>query len=86
MLRQNPAEPGSSLLSNISHIRVQVEQTRVEVLKFLKRRWAGVRQEGGFDNLEGWALKEISDGTIDTECDKRVLMFRVDIEDRKSVV
>jgi hypothetical protein len=30
-------------------------------LKWIGKRWLGIRQERGFDALEGWALKEISD-------------------------
>lgn len=51
------------MLSSTSHIRVQVEQTRIDLLKWIGKRWIGIRQEGGFDELEGWALKEISDST-----------------------
>jgi hypothetical protein len=36
----------------------------MDVLKWLKKRWMGVKQEGGFDSLEGWALKEISHGEL----------------------
>lgn len=62
LLRPHPTEPNESLLSSTSQIRVQVEQTRMDLLRWLRRRWVGVRQEGGFDTLEGWALKEISHG------------------------
>jgi hypothetical protein len=51
------------LLQATSHIRVQVEQTRLELLKWIGKHWLGIRQERGFDALEGWALKEISDRT-----------------------
>ncbi|EPQ52000.1 hypothetical protein GLOTRDRAFT_140479 [Gloeophyllum trabeum ATCC 11539] len=60
LLRPHATETDQTMLSSTSHVRVQVEETRVEVLKWLRKRWLGVRQEGGFDNLEGWALKEIS--------------------------
>lgn len=50
------------MLSSTSHVRVQVEQTRMDVLRWLRRRWINVKQEGGFDTLESWALKEISHG------------------------
>ena len=62
LLRPHPTEVGQTLLSPISHMRVQVEQTRMDVIRWLKRRWANVRQESGFDGLESWALKEISHG------------------------
>ncbi|MBW0497728.1 hypothetical protein O181_037443 [Austropuccinia psidii MF-1] len=41
--------------------RVIVEDARMGVLKYLKSHWTGVRQLNGFDPLENWALKEISD-------------------------
>jgi hypothetical protein len=52
------------MLANTSSVRAQVEQCRMDVLKWLKKRWMGVKQEGGFDSLEGWALKEISHGEL----------------------
>ncbi|TFK37914.1 hypothetical protein BDQ12DRAFT_631641 [Crucibulum laeve] len=61
LLRPHPTEPNAPLLSATSHIRVQVEQARLELLKWIGKRWIGIRQEKGFDPLEGWALKEISD-------------------------
>lgn len=50
------------MLSTTSHLRVQTEQARVDVVKWLRRRWVGVKQAGGFDKLEGWSLKELSHG------------------------
>jgi hypothetical protein len=50
------------MLSATSHMRVQTEQARVDVVKWLRRRWVGVKQAGGFDRLEGWSLKELSHG------------------------
>ncbi|KAG6856981.1 hypothetical protein H0H87_011370 [Tephrocybe sp. NHM501043] len=61
LLRPHPTETDAPMLSSTSHIRVQVEQARVDLLKWIGKRWLGIRQEGGFDQLEGWALKEISD-------------------------
>lgn len=52
------------MLPSTSHIRVQVEDTRIELLKWLKKKWVGVQQEGGFNDLEGWAVKEISGGKL----------------------
>ena len=49
------------LLPATSHVRVQGEQTRVELLKWIGKRWFGIRQERGFDPLEGWALKDLGD-------------------------
>jgi len=50
------------MLSPTSLIRQRVEDTRVELLKWMKKRWVSIRMEGGFENLESWALKEISHG------------------------
>lgn len=52
------------MLSTTSHLRVQTEETRVDVVKWLRRRWVGVKQAGGFDKLEGWSLKELSHGEL----------------------
>jgi hypothetical protein len=40
----------------------------MELLRWMKKRWVSIRMEGGFDNLDSWALKEISHG--------KVLLFR----------
>ena len=61
LLRPHPTESNAPMLSSTSHIRVQVEQARMDLLRWIGKRWVGVRQEGGFDELEGWAIKEISD-------------------------
>jgi hypothetical protein len=37
---------------NRSHVRVQVEQTRLELLKWTGKYWLGIRQERGIDALE----------------------------------
>ena len=50
------------MLSSTSAIRVQVEETRMDILRWLRKKWVGVRQEGGFNTLDGWAVKEISGG------------------------
>ncbi|KAJ7445923.1 hypothetical protein FB451DRAFT_1538191 [Mycena latifolia] len=64
-----PAEegtfPAQPLLSQTSHVRVQVEQARMDVLQWLKRGGRGradrVAREGGLDGVEGWAVREIGD-------------------------
>ncbi|KAF8954514.1 hypothetical protein BDZ97DRAFT_1928178 [Flammula alnicola] len=61
LLRPHPTEVNAPLLPATSHVRVQVEQARLELLKWIGKRWLAIRQERGFDPLEGWALKEISD-------------------------
>ncbi|KAJ6557753.1 hypothetical protein B0H19DRAFT_1148514 [Mycena capillaripes] len=57
-----PAQP---LLSQTSHVRVQVEQARMDVLQWIKRGGRGradrVAREGGLDGVEAWAVREISD-------------------------
>ncbi|KAJ6477224.1 hypothetical protein DFH09DRAFT_1467881 [Mycena vulgaris] len=62
-----PDEPGSfpaqPLLSQTSHVRVQVEQARMDLLAWLKRGGRGradrVAREGGLDGVEGWAGQEV---------------------------
>ena len=61
LLRPHPTEVNAPLLPATSHVRVQVEEARLELLKWIGKRWLVIRQEKGFDPLEGWALKEISD-------------------------
>ena len=63
LLRPHPRESDKSLLSSTSQIRVQVEQTRLDILRMIRRHWVSIRQEGGFDNMETWVTAEISDGT-----------------------
>ena len=63
LLRPHPQESDKSLLSITSQIRVQVEQTRLDILRMIRRRWVSIRQKGGFDNMETWVTAEISDGT-----------------------
>ncbi|WAQ82525.1 hypothetical protein PtA15_2A842 [Puccinia triticina] len=41
--------------------RVIVEDAKASVLKYIKSHWTTVRALNGFDPLENWALKEISD-------------------------
>ncbi|CAK5278047.1 unnamed protein product [Mycena citricolor] len=57
-----PAQP---LLAQTSHVRVQVEQARMDVLAWLKRGGHGradrVAREGGLDGVQGWAISEIAD-------------------------
>ncbi|KIP06327.1 hypothetical protein PHLGIDRAFT_119037 [Phlebiopsis gigantea 11061_1 CR5-6] len=60
LLRPHATEVDQAMLSATSHIRVQVEQTRMDILRWLRRRWIGVKQESGFDKLEDWALGEIA--------------------------
>ncbi|GAA5845435.1 hypothetical protein JCM3766R1_006552 [Sporobolomyces carnicolor] len=41
--------------------RMHVEDTRNGLLKLLKTRWASIRDQGGFDALEPWCLKELAE-------------------------
>lgn len=45
-----------------SHPRQLIEDARSAILAFIKIRWMNIRDLGGFDELDNWALKEISDG------------------------
>ena len=49
-----------TLLPATLPIRSQVEQARLELLKWIGKRWLGIRQECSFDALE---VKEINDRT-----------------------
>ncbi|KAH9915626.1 uncharacterized protein B0H18DRAFT_1124832 [Fomitopsis serialis] len=60
LLRPHPTEPDQAMLSATSHVRVSVEQARMDILRWLRRRYLNVKQEGGFDCLEPWAAKEIA--------------------------
>ena len=60
LLRPHPQESDKSLLSSTSQIRVQVEQTRLDILRMIRRRWVSIRQEGGFDNVNTWFTAELS--------------------------
>ena len=50
------------MLSAKSHTRIQTERALVDIVKWLRRRWVSVKQAGGFNNLQGWSLKELSHG------------------------
>ncbi|KAJ7593454.1 hypothetical protein C8J56DRAFT_498559 [Mycena floridula] len=61
LLKPHPVDRDKAMLGQTSHVRIQVEQARVDILSWLRRRWVNVRAEGGFESLEGWAVKEIAD-------------------------
>lgn len=50
------------MLSHTSGIRQQVEATRLDVAKWIHNHWMNVHAQGGFEELDGWALKELSHG------------------------
>ncbi|KAG1726343.1 uncharacterized protein EDB91DRAFT_1350518 [Suillus paluster] len=60
LLRPHPTDEDAAMLSATSHIRVQVEDARADLIRYIRKRWVATRQQGGFDGLEGWAIKEIS--------------------------
>lgn len=48
--------------------RQQIEAIKDGVVGHIRRRWMQVRDGGGFDDVENWALKEISDGKSGGGC------------------
>ncbi|GAA5943576.1 hypothetical protein JCM3775_005812 [Rhodotorula graminis] len=69
-LRENKAPKayqalvGSVLLREqgiMADARVLVEDTRSGILGYIKRKWAMIRDAGGFDDLEPWCAKELAD-------------------------
>ncbi|KIJ15860.1 hypothetical protein PAXINDRAFT_176366 [Paxillus involutus ATCC 200175] len=60
LLRPHATETDATMLCQNSHLRAQVEEARLDLVRWIKKRWMGIRQEGGFDSLEGWSVKEIS--------------------------
>jgi hypothetical protein len=61
LLRPHPTD-GSTLLSSMSLVRKQIEATRKGIIEWLQKNWVSVQMANGFETLEGWAIKEISDG------------------------
>ena len=62
LLRPHASDPSVTMLSPTSFIKQKVEDTRIELLRWMKKRWVSIRMEGGLDNLDPCALKEISHG------------------------
>ena len=63
LLKVNP-ETLQTILKPRSLNRQQIEQAKDGVLEHIRRRWMQIRDAGGFDGLENWSLKEISDGEL----------------------
>lgn len=42
--------------------RARLEDARQDILKYIKSRWIGIKALNGFERLENWCLKELSDG------------------------
>lgn len=57
----HPIESDQVLLLYGSPIRIAVEHTRADTLRWLRKNWVEVRRKRSFEWLEDWALKEISD-------------------------
>ncbi|KAJ8584258.1 kinase-like protein [Rhizopogon salebrosus TDB-379] len=60
LLRPHLTDDDAAMHSTTSHICVQVKDVRADLIRYIRRHWMGARQQGGFDGLEGWAVKEIS--------------------------
>ncbi|KAF8551177.1 hypothetical protein OG21DRAFT_1487193 [Imleria badia] len=60
LLRPHATETDATMLPQTSQIRGQVEEARVDLVRWIRKRLMGISQEGGFDALEGWSIKEIS--------------------------
>ncbi|KAI0816056.1 hypothetical protein BC628DRAFT_1151658 [Trametes gibbosa] len=60
LLRPHPSDPEAAMLSSTSHVRVQVEQARMDIIRYIRRRWLTIKQDDGFASLESWAAKEIA--------------------------
>lgn len=54
----------SSFLPNGSIVRLHAENTRVDILRWVRIHWVQIRLAGGFDSLEQWALREIAQGEL----------------------
>lgn len=48
--------------------RVRLEDTRQSILKYIKSHWLGIKGQNGFQTLEDWCLKELSDGMPFLRC------------------
>ena len=64
LLRPHPNDPEAALLSSTSHVRVQTEQARMDIVRYIRRRWLTIKQDDGFAGMEGWAAKEIATGAL----------------------
>ena len=65
ILRPLPTEVNAPLFPTTSHVCVQIEQTRLELLTWIRKRSSVVIcQEKGFDPLEKWASKENIDRKV----------------------
>jgi hypothetical protein len=42
--------------------KMLVADSKKVILKYIKARWLSIRATRGFEGLEAWCLKELSDG------------------------
>ncbi|KAH8804177.1 hypothetical protein DL96DRAFT_1537120 [Flagelloscypha sp. PMI_526] len=61
LIRSHPDHSDQAFLSPTSKVRGIVESARVDVLRWIRKRWINMAPLGAFESLEDWALKEISD-------------------------
>ena len=63
LLRPHPTDVNAPLSPATSCVPLSVFKLnkRDLNLKWIRKRWLGIRQGHGFDSLEGWASREISD-------------------------
>lgn len=61
LLKTDPITQGPVLLPR-TQARNQIEVAREGVLAHVRRRWMQIRDAGGFQDLDHWVIKEISDG------------------------
>lgn len=69
LLRPHATDPNQTMLSQTSHVRVLIEQVRMDVVRWVRKRWFSIRNDGGFNTLENWALKELAHGSSFTPLD-----------------
>ncbi|KAM5531560.1 hypothetical protein V8D89_014780 [Ganoderma adspersum] len=73
LLRPHPSDPEAALLSTTSRVRVLAEQARMDIVRYIRRRWLTIKQDDGFAGLEGWAAKEIA-SELDLKNEDELLM------------
>lgn len=77
LLRPHPGDPEAALLSSTSHVRAQVEQARMDIIRYIRRRWLTIKQDDGFVGLEHWASAEIATGTIRYPRPESVILIKI---------
>lgn len=74
LIRPDPTT-GAALLPTTSVVRAAVERARMDIVRWIgkKNRWQFVHSAGGFEEMESWAVKEISDGMYDHDISRHAL-------------